>query len=177
MNISLALYAIRKHGQRQGDARAEQEYVSQDFPLFQRPEPLQLPERQGASHARAYRVARPAERNRTVQHYDLPAALPSRVGLDIGDSESSRQIRCRELRVVASSPVCRAPRLPGRYRASTDHPVRRDGFEPPCPKEPDLQSGAIVRSATDAQGALRDSDPPNLDSQSSPSATWVKAPW
>jgi hypothetical protein len=37
MNISLALYAIRKHGQRQSDARAEQEYVSKDFPLFQNP--------------------------------------------------------------------------------------------------------------------------------------------
>jgi hypothetical protein len=40
MNISLALYTIHEHGQRQSDARAEQEHIRQDFPLFQNPEPL-----------------------------------------------------------------------------------------------------------------------------------------
>jgi hypothetical protein len=53
--------------------------------------------------------------------------------------------------------------------------VRRGGLEPPCGM-PGLQPSAVAAAPPTHEGALRDSDPLCPDSQSGPSATWVKAP-
>jgi hypothetical protein len=71
-------------------------------------------------------------------------------------------------------PSCFGSRHPVRW--ATGACVRRDGFEPPMSRGRRGYSPLHYRSATDAWGALPDSNRSILGSQPSPSATWVKAP-
>ena len=103
--------------------------------------------------------------------------------------ESNRPVPfCRRIpHHSGTRPSCSRPDSNGQPRGSEPRAlstaprklgVRRDGFEPPCPRwslvYSQVQSAALP--PTHAWGALPDSNRLTLGSQPSPSATWVKAP-